>query len=506
MFKFNTRKMAGLICLATILNVSCKKETLNEKVEVPKTASTHTLNELLVAGSPIPPLDWENISFMPAPAGVNIPVPWQGGLGGAKIDDDMIFDYHASEGWELVYNTFSATSTYNPQYFMLYNKYRGLLRTYFYVAIGGNYPSSNIAHFLNLRGANAATSPLLKFASDEVIDVGLASLSVAQIQSYKVSTTASWYAAEFEIAYDPNAISTPYEQLRLEWQINPNSITNMTFNGTQTGDISGTLQSTSSGPNFFSNIANGGVDDGLKVGSKAAAEALSFLPATIKSKIIEAATGGIGGLVKGFLSGILGGTTSTSTQKISLKINTNISITGSATTPSQLFDNIFSIPATQGVINTIPFYPKLEQPLGVFYVSNKPVINERKISELIVDESGRNYYVDQTYTVDANSFQLVFNPAVTNIANISNIKREVIMLNAGGAGGLGGISIGGDREDIAEKVVYVGEVTGMSRFGPRPLTIPSGPLAVRVSFDVIPKDGSPKSKIVKTFAANKVSI
>lgn len=119
---------------------------------------------LNLPGASGPSLDWENISFMPTPPNTPlIPVPWQGGLGGAKIDDDIIFDYKHENGWELVYNTFSTTASYNPQYFMLYNKYRGLLRVYFYITLNSNYPSSNITHFLNLRGAYASGSPILNF-------------------------------------------------------------------------------------------------------------------------------------------------------------------------------------------------------------------------------------------------------------------------------------------------------------------------------------------------------
>lgn len=108
----------------------------------------------------------------------------------------MVFDYKKSEGWEIVYNTFSTTASFNPSYFMLYNKFRGLLRVYFYIAPGGNYPSSNITHFLNLRGANSIGSPTLDFASQNIIDVSIHSLSVGQLQPYKVSSTGSWYASD----------------------------------------------------------------------------------------------------------------------------------------------------------------------------------------------------------------------------------------------------------------------------------------------------------------------
>jgi len=491
-----------LFAIVFLLVTSCNKDFVKENLKVSKKTETENLDLSLQAGSPTPPLDWENISFMPAPAGINIPVPWQGGLGGAKMDDDIIFDYHASDGWELVYNTFSATTTYDINYFMLYNKYRGVLRTYYYILPGGNYPSSNITHFLALTGQSASSSPLLKFASDDIVDFDTPSLNVSQLQPYQVSSsTGSWYAAEFEIAFDQDAANTPYEQLRMDWYVNSNSISSVVFNGISTGDLSGTIQNTSSSGDFFSNLVNGAIDGGLKIGSEKTAKTLGFIPSEIKDKLISAATNGIGGVVKGFLSGILGGTSSTTTQKVSLKINTNITISGQHTVEGQLCDNVFGIPGTQNVINTVPFYPKLTQPLGVFYLSNKPVVNEHFDSQLIEDDQGTNYYIYQSYDVDDNSFDIIFNDAVTSVANIENIRKEVLMYDWPTNSA---VSIGGSREDVGDKEYYV--APSLSRLSPRPTSIPSGDFAIRIIFDVVPKDGSPKCTIVKTFAANKVRI
>ncbi|QNK62429.1 hypothetical protein H7F33_18100 [Pedobacter sp. PAMC26386] len=495
--KFTLRRCLLLI-LAFLIVSSCRKEVLPEKL-TDASQSSLSKNANLLAGNPTPPLDWENISFMPAPAGTSpIPVPWQGGLGGAKIDDNMVFDYKSINGWELVYNTFSAATVYNPSYFMLYNKYRGLLRVYFYIAPGGNYPSSNITHFLNLRGASSAASPLLNFAAQDLVDYNVRSMTVGQIQPYKVSTTGAWYAAEFEMAYDPGTAGRPYDQFRLEWQINPNSITNISLNGTQTGDLTGTISSKSGGPSFFGGIANGILDGALKIGGDSAAK-LSFLPALIKDPVISASKSALGGIIKGFFSGILGGTSNTSVETVNLKINTKIKITGTATTESQLFDNVFSIPGTQGVVNTVPFYPNYALPMGVFYISGKPRILETVYSDLVNDENGEYYNVDQRYGIDETSYQLIFNPEVTKIANITNISKQVVMMDVLDNGGL---RIGGTLEQVAENVVYTGTVTGIQHSAPRPNTI-SLNLGLRVSFDVVPKDGSPKCTIVKTFLANK---
>ncbi|KEQ31795.1 hypothetical protein N180_12070 [Pedobacter antarcticus 4BY] len=196
----------------------------------------------IMNGQAPPALDWENIAFMPSPPNVNpIPVPWQSGLGGRKIDDDIINDYKKKDGWELVYNTFNTSQVYNPSYFMLYNKYKGIIRTYFYFVTPSAYPSSNISYLLTLRGAKGPQSPMLNFAAKDIIKVDSNTNEVSQIQAYTVSNTGSWYATDFELAYDKNTSLTDFNDLQLNWSINPNTISQITLNGIETGTISGTV-------------------------------------------------------------------------------------------------------------------------------------------------------------------------------------------------------------------------------------------------------------------------
>jgi hypothetical protein len=308
-----TFSFGGLLMLLT----SCEKS----KELVPTLPVTNNLsiaNSIAIAGLPTPDLDWENIAWMPTPAGnPAIPVPWQGGLGGAKMDDDMIFDFKKSDGWELVYNTFNTNAVPPSYYFMLYNKYRGVVRTYFYVAVGGNAPSTNLVHLLSVRGTNPGLTPILNFAAQDYIDYNVHSANVSQLLPYQVSSSGSWYAAEYELAYDANTSATAYDQIRLEWQINPNSIASVALNGTQIGDLSGTITSSSANSNFFSTAVNGVFAAGIKIGadSTLTAKAIKFLPKFIKQPIITAGQNAITGLIKGFVSGILGGSSSSAAQK-----------------------------------------------------------------------------------------------------------------------------------------------------------------------------------------------
>ncbi|OJW16424.1 hypothetical protein [Mucilaginibacter sp. 44-25] len=498
--KKSTFKLTIVISLFA-LSFGCKKDVVEQQKAIAAEAAKLKTNT--VTGSPTPPLDWENIAFMPGPPNATpIPVPWQSGLGGSKIDDDIISDYQKVNGWELVYNTFNTTSRLDPLYFMLYNKYRGLLRVYFYISPGSNYPSSNIVHLLKLTGASAPSSPLLNFAGQDMIDVNTKSQSVSQIQQYKVSTTGSWYAAEFELAYDKNAPTTSFDQSRLEWQINPNSVVAITLNGTQTGNIDGTITSTSGTSNFFGSVVNNILDGGLKLGADTlkTKSTLSFLPSFVKAGIVDATKSALGGIVKGFFSAILGGGSASTNQKVNLKINTKINISGNAVIESQLYDNVFSLPGTLNINNNLPYYPAYTAPMGVFYISAKPVVDRTVISTLINDGvHAPTYLNDHRFSVDESSFQVNINPAVEAVATVSNIRKEIILLSLPPSG-LGRYE--GTKELVGDKTVY--SATAFEYYAPRIRTYDPG-VAVRISMDVIPKDGSPKCTIVKTFSATQVS-
>ena len=483
----------GIYCL---IMTSCKKSPeLPENVAANKTV----VNDVI--GIPSYPLDWENITFMPRPAGYTpVPMPWQSSLGGRKIDDDIVYDYKKADGWELVYNTFNTQEVFNPSYFTLYNKYRGVLRTYFYFSTPSAYPSSNINYILRLRGARAGSSPMLNFASKDIVDVGVNSSEISQIQPYLVSVTGSWYASEYEIAYDPLISATNFRNLQLDWMINSNSIQQITLNGIETGTISGTLTQNKGGENFFGGLANGLVDAGVKVGNEQAVSNIKFLNAAIKGPIVSALTNGAGGIIKGFFSGILGGTSATTTQKVDLKINSKISITGQGVVESQLFNNIYTLPGTLENIYSSPYYPNYDNPMGVFYISSKPVVKINILNyNLNSPEDFDGLRTRYTFDLDENSFNIQYNPSLLAVANIQNLRKDVLLTK----------SFSSFIMDRSESIIGEENVAGLDIFGVNRLTLygfqdatqVNSNLVVRISFDVVPKNGAPKVTIVKTFNA-----
>ena len=84
---------------------------------------------------PVYEFDWENADWMPTPPQqAKIPSPWIGqGSIASTFGIEIVNDRKKIDGWELLYNSFNIeeSSLVNP-YFILYNKYRGIMRIFFY--------------------------------------------------------------------------------------------------------------------------------------------------------------------------------------------------------------------------------------------------------------------------------------------------------------------------------------------------------------------------------------
>lgn len=87
---------------------------------------------------------------------------------------------------------------------------------------------------------------------------------------------------------------------------------------------------------------------------------------------------------------------------------------------------------------------------------------------------------------------------------VNNVKTQVVILNPTTIYGFEGI---GNRETIGSYIAYTSfsavSTSYLKEHGAQPAYSQA---AIRVSFDVVPNNGAPKSTIVKTFFANVVSI
>jgi hypothetical protein len=110
----------------------------------------------------------------------------------------------------------------------------------------------------------------------------------------------------------------------------------------------------------------------------------------------------------------------------------------------------------------------------VFYLNKKPVCSQTTHHE---DEHPFQYMLD------ISSVEYIFNPAVLEIADIKNLKQELVAT---------------EHESLVEDNKSATMFFGQLLKSNKPLHIQG----VRVSFDVVPKNGTKKVQIVKTFRAN----
>lgn len=136
---------------------------------------------------------------------------------------------------------------------------------------------------------------------------------------------------------------------------------------------------------------------------------------------------------------------------------------------------------------TAGIVPAYNSALGVFDISNRPTVKQTTCYKPQYGPNGEQLVSKQSYLYkpDPSSFQLYFNPTVSSIASIQNINYEVVINDtdqyvAGGKENIGGQTyITGTRVGVDNQEAFV--------------------IGTRVSFDVVPNDGSPRVKIVKTF-------
>lgn len=481
------------VVLVLFLAAACKKSDL----PVSKDGSLH-LDKNITMGVPTSPLTWEAADYMPtAPGQPQILVPWASGVS-RQFTADIANDFKKIDGWELVYNTFSATAIPDRYYFILYNKYRGILRMYYYLPNTTNLiASSNIVHKLAIQGSAAASSPLMNFAGSEIIEWGTNVNFASTLEQWQIAP-ATWYAFEYEIAYDKNLAAQNIYSLNFVWPITSNSITNVVINGTSQGTLTGNINLPGTdltiSPSFTSNGGGNIIIKGASDVEKIKPSITTSLFNTLKGLVTKSLTSIAGGFVNKIFSGIFGGKSSDPADNVNLKINSTIALTGSLTNSILLGSPSISIPGYDQTATSGPV-PAYNQPLGVLYPANKPTIIE---TEHIIPQTGsggqqlpaKRQYI---YSVDLSKLNFDYNPAVTNIARIERYQESVI-LNYSSS-----YSMIGERETIGNHDYLTGATVGTD--GQKGSVV-----GIRVFFRITPNDGSPKSIIVKTLAANLVKV
>ncbi len=470
-----------------ILAWSCSNKDL-EPVVMTNSSQKHS-------GARIPTtyLDWEHLDRYPAPGGGTIAAPW-GTLVGNQFNDQIRYDYKQSDGWVLLYNTFNADGpVQDPLLFMLYNRYRGVIRIYDYVKPNaGLIKSDNLVHTFKLTGVQ---SNLLAYSGKEIVDINEKPSMISQVESFEVSPE-HWYACEFELAYDPNLSTLNYQSLRFDWNFQGKEIDHINLNGNVnlkgTGTFSApsqdlTISSPSITVNKSSNITHG------------AAETKTFLQ-TIGSSLAEGFSEGLTGIASKAVDKLFNMLTGTSDDKssVNLDINGTIDLAGSINSQFLVANYSFAFPG-YSQDNTTNYSPYTNDSPGVFTLSAKPVITRQ---EKEYNNRNTKYAI---YTVDKSSFNIVINPAIHPYADIVDQEKLIVWnKNRETTGGGfyqdgGAVYEAGPNTYTADDTILIG-----FDFNGEDLDDSNFAMYVKVSFKVVPKDGSPTVYIVKTFVPDFV--
>lgn len=478
-------------CFLNLVNCSDVQEAISLKQE----GNEDTLRSDCVAPITRSPrvvydLDWENITEMPTSDGTIIWAPWVSGSS-RQFSSDILDDYRKLNGWELLYNTFNSAYGENNLYFVLYNKYSGLIRMYYYIPISSNYITSrNIVHTLQLEGSHSPESPMLNFADQLIVDVNKNSRFSSVAEEWQIAR-GTWYAVQHELAYDDKASKQSYGSFHFSWPMKATQITNLVINGKVQGAMKGSIKMPS--VDFtVSSVINNSQGSFIINGDKDV-KALSALGQAFLTGAQGALKKAGAGLVEGIFNGIFGKNSNAGTDNVNLKLEATIGLTGSLEESFLVHAMSFAISGYDQSL-TDGFTPKYNEPLGVFYITNRPEIIETVYITPQFNPGGdeippRRQY---TYHVDPNSFQFIFNPSVLSRASISSINSEVVLLDSNGF-----YQIHGVKENIAGSFFYIGELLLADE--------KANIKGVRLSFDVIPNDGSAKVTIAKTFVANRYS-
>jgi hypothetical protein len=510
----------AIVSLAFVL-ASCEK-------------NLETLDSLEVFGTtdliPNNYFDWETVSPMPQPPGY--PIIYSPFIGSGTIDgydDDIVDDHKKSDGWEMEYSTFSYNDYDRNPFFILYNRYRGLLRVYLYISDIGAVPSDYIQ--FGIQEKDSKNYKYLNLDNQEIIDPNSYVSRVDKMQTSTLRGNA-WYMLQYEIGYDTRPTRSVYYPPTFWIYVNAVNVTDIKINGELSGTLKGTLggsSTSSAADNIFKSLTTNGTDLGKKVFTgmgKGVLEKDSWNCYASWDKIKEGAwkaiQGNLPGAITSVLSAVVGGSSSTSGKPIMLNLEGALNMSGT-------LEDTYTLPGTplrkylpgtvamlssesgsyysSTILDQVPLY---NQRLGVFNLEGRPKVYESFLEpiEFQNDQGFTMYKCTSKYTINNSQVYslLRFNPAVINSgssgATIQNLTYEIVLK----------ASEFQYNPTIYERKEYasIGAIF-TSKYSvnaiveaPRPKEFRQNYLnpMVRISFRVVPNNGAPATTIIKTFKAD----
>lgn len=468
--------------------------------------------------------DWENIDWMPTPRSQRIPSPWigQGSLA-STYDLEIVNDRKKSDGWVLVYNSFTNKTEaplINP-YFVLYNKYRGLLRVYVYTTTQFLATSTYIQDCISISSNNSTS--MLNFVGNYLVDATKTKNTYRQIQPASIDGSAplatnKWYMLQYEMAYDKNISSLDYDKIQLVWNLNYCNVDAIMLGGNIHGTIDGVIgESQNSNKSWLSSLssASGHLGKGVLGGvtqrilnkyktDNNGGNTLGIsnaLFSSIYKGVLNVATSGTSGFLNelgNIVSAIFGGTKSTSIP-VNLNLECDVELSGtqksSGSFPAMPIS--FWMPGTSIASNASGYIPLYNKSLGIINFDGKPKLETK--SESVTKWVEDHYFIPailvrETYyttfmpdTIDYSEY-LTINPELKKTAKVEVVKQDLIAK---------------DNEtghiEVNPKKFHALDTDRYSQAGTFSYDYPDVSFYDRFCIKITPNDGSSVSYIIKSF-------
>jgi hypothetical protein len=469
---------ALIICIFTLIGCDKKGDSLPEPppLQVEEFANTDDTTKPLITISGNTTVhssrsqlnhifDWEQTQQMPVyPGQPAVPVPWSEEAV-RNYDPGLRYDYKKSDGWELVYNSFSDSLHMDNRVFMLYNKFRGLLRYYIYNTAPGNPSVDSYRSLINEIQIYSSNSPLLNYAGQFIVDMSNNASFASLIEPWFIRE-GGWYISQFEMAYDRNVTNYMWPNNSMAWNLSFARIEELWLNDYSAK--SKTIYLEKPGLRFSDGSARGPAIGGNMQAHIKAINGIDELSGLFSGATISKLKQSINDSTSGNL---LNAMLSPGQNLVDCKLDLTALFRQDYNLVGFTFPNF----AQPGMDNSrvIGFGPVFNEPLGIFYLAKKPVV--RHVT------TGGGVMTDQ-YTLDISSIEYVINPFTRQYADVRNFRQEIVAIGSM------------DTPNLTEAKMYKGKILRSSA--------PIHLLGVRVSFEVVPKNGSAPIKIIKTFKAD----
>lgn len=392
-----------------------------------------------------PYFDWESNNYIHYNCGEkDVPLPWF--VSFTSIPGYIANDHRKVDGWDLMYNTFYTPGDEYP-ILIFYNKYRGLLRFYYYHV---NNHNGNGLFFALQNTGDFAESSIFNFSKSIVFPT-----DNRQYKSYiqKMNFTelgpsgpskGHWYSCDFDVSsYDKSLIGQSSSNQELSFYIWQEDVSDVKIDGKSVGSIKGDISISGSGSSLLSmgslNLggianSNSSINTSFSVGGveNIKQTLLQLASKQIKSSLAKAAGDAAGAMATGgfslitspiskMISSFIG--TSASPGSVNLNVNTNISMAGTIRKTSPILQGRrFIIPGTipSGQTGLLPSSDI--KSIGVYSIDGSPVV------DVDMSEDLTNSILYHSLTLDESSFSVNMNPDLLSSIDGFDVKYYIYFM------------------------------------------------------------------------------